>query len=150
MRPTVSLVTQTALTVAGYSTLSKQALNDSAELQRAIDVTLRRSIGKALDSELNTGARGALLTLATAYTSTVYTPLADAASEAVATMQEAGFNPDTVVLRPAGWLAITTAKDTGSGGRLLGARSRAAAWPAGGVEPDSYRGQGLGGRQLAT
>lgn len=121
VRPTFSLVTQTALTVAGYSKISKQALNDSAELQRAIDVTLRRSIGKALDSELNTGAWGALLSLATAYTSTVYTSLADAASEAVATMQEAGFNPDTVVMRPADWLAITTAKALGSGEYLSGA-----------------------------
>lgn len=121
VRPTFSLISQGALTIAGYSKISKQALNDSAELTRAIDVTLRRSINKALDSELNTGAWGALLTLATAYTSLVYQGLADAASEAVATLQENGFNPDTVVMRPADWLAITTAKATGSGEYLSGA-----------------------------
>jgi HK97 family phage major capsid protein len=115
------MVSQTALTIAGYSKISKQALNDQQELTRAIDVTLRRSIAKALDSELNSGAWGGLLTLATAYTSLVYDGLADAASEAVATMQEAGFVPDTVVMRPADWLAITTAKATGSGEYLSGA-----------------------------
>ena len=120
VRPTFTLVSQTALTIAGYSKISKQALNDQQELTRAIDVTLRRSIAKALDSELNSGAWGGLLTLETAYTSLVY-GLADAASEAVATMQEAGFVPDTVVMRPADWLAITTAKATGSGEYLSGA-----------------------------
>lgn len=113
VRPTFSLISQSALTIAGYSKISKQALTDSAELKRAIDVTLRRSIGKALDSELNTGAWGGLLTLSTAYTSLVYTGLADAASEGVAAMQEAGFMPDTVIMKPADWLAITTAKATG-------------------------------------
>jgi hypothetical protein len=113
IRPTFSLISQNAITIAGYSKISKQALHDSAELQRAIDVTLRRSINKALDAELNTGAWGAFLTLATSYTSLVYTSLADAASEAVASMQEAGFNPDTVVVRPSDWLAITVAKATG-------------------------------------
>lgn len=120
VRPTFSLISQTALTVAGYSKISKQALSDSVELQRAIDVTLQRSIATALDSLLNSGAWGGLLTLATAYTSLVYTGAADAASEGVATMQEAGFAPDTVVMRPADWLAITTAKAAGSGEYLSG------------------------------
>lgn len=120
LRPTFSLINQPAITIAGYSKVSKQALTDSAELQKAIDITLRRSINVALDSELNNGSWGGLLTLATAYTSLVYTSLADAASEAVATMQEAGFIPDTVVMRPADWLAITTAKASGSGEYLSG------------------------------
>lgn len=112
VRPIFSLINQGALTIAGYSKVSKQALTDSEELQRAIDVTLRRSISTALDSILNTGAWGGMLSLATSYTSLVYTGLADAASEAVATMQEAGFSPDTVVMRPSDWLAITTVKST--------------------------------------
>ena len=36
-------------------------------------------------------------------------------------MQEAGFKPDTVVLKPADWLAITTATASGSGEYLSGA-----------------------------
>lgn len=124
VRPTFSLVSQAALTIAGYSKISKQALNDQSELSRAIDVTLRRSIAKALDTLLNSGTWGGaagMLAHATAYTSLVYTGLADAASEGVATMQEAGFMPDTVVLKPADWLAITTAKAATDGQYLSGA-----------------------------
>lgn len=123
VRPTFSLITQTSITVAGYAKLSKQALSDSAELQRAIDVTLKRSITTALDTLLNSGSWGGangLLAHATAYTSLVYTGLADAASEGVATMQTAGFAPDTVAMSPADWLAITTAKAAGSGEYLSG------------------------------
>ena len=123
VRPTFSLISQSALTIAGYSKISKQALNDQSELTRAIDVTLRRSIAKALDTALNSGTWGGaagLLAHATAYTSLVYTGLADAASEGVAQMQEAGFMPDTVVLKPADWLAITTAIASGSGEYLSG------------------------------
>jgi len=123
VRPTFSLIEQTGITIAGYSKVSKQAMADSAELQRAIDITLRRSIGGALDTMLNSGSWGGangLLAHATAYTSLVYTRLADAASEAVATMQELGYNPDVVVLKPGDWLAITTAMSN-SGEYLSGA-----------------------------
>ena len=123
VRPTFSLITQTAATIAGYAKVSKQALSDSVELQRAIDVTLKRSITTALDTLLNSGSWGGangLLAHATAYTSLVYTNAADAASEGVATMQTAGFNPDTVVLTPADWLAIVAAKAAGDGQYLSG------------------------------
>jgi len=113
VRPTFELINQPALTVAGYSKLSKQALNDSNELRAAVDVTLVRSCATALDAALMAGnvtpAFSGLLTLATAYTSLVYTAMWDAASEAVATMQVAGFQPDTVLLSPADWLAVQTA-----------------------------------------
>lgn len=123
VRPVFSLINQSAITIAGYSKISKQALTDSKELERAIGVTLFRSISSVMDSELNSaswGGASGLLGHATAYTSLVYTGLADAASEAVATMQEGGFIPDTVVMRPAEWLAITTAKAAGSGEYLSG------------------------------
>lgn len=124
VRPTFSLISQPALTIAGYSKISKQALNDQSELTRAIDVTLRRSIGKAVDTVLCSGTWGGaagLLAHATAYTSLVYTGLADAASEGVATMQEAGFVPDVVLMKPADWLAICTAKAATDGQYLSGA-----------------------------
>jgi hypothetical protein len=124
VRPTFSLITETAATIAGYSKISKQALTDSEELRRAIDVTLRRSIGAATDTLLNSGTWGGaagLLAHSTAYTSLVYTALVDAISEGVATMQTAGFVPDTVVMTPADWLSIVTAKASGSGEYLSGA-----------------------------
>lgn len=124
VRPTFSLISQAALTVAGYTKISRQAMNDSAELTKAIDTTLMRSIGTALDSALMSGnvtpAFDGLLALATAYTSLVYEAIPDAASEAVATMQEAGFVPDTIVLKPSDWLGVQVALNAVSGDYLAG------------------------------
>jgi len=123
VRPDHSLITQSALTIAGYAKLSRQALNDSAALARAVETTLRRSVNTALDVALVNGATGftgGFEGLATAYTSLVYTALVDAVSEGVATMQLAGFNPDVVALNPADWLAITVAKGTSNDHYLSG------------------------------
>lgn len=123
VRPDHSLITQTALTVAGYTKMSKQALTDSAELRAAINMTLMRSVGQALDVALvdgGTGFTGGYAALATASTSTVYENLADAASEAVAGMQTAGFAPDVVVMSPETWLGLTVARSTLSDEYLTG------------------------------
>lgn len=123
VRPDHTLVVQTGLTIAGYAKMSKQALNDSAELKRAVDVTLARSVGTALDVALVNGATGftgGYEGLATAYTSLVYTGMADAVSEGVATMQIAGFNPNVVALNPADWLAAVVAKGTANDHYLSG------------------------------
>jgi Phage capsid family len=121
VRPDHTMITQSAITIAGYSKMSRQALSDSAELKSAIDITLRRAVNTALDTVLCAGnvtpAWDGLLTLATAYTSVVYSPLVDAISEAVAVMQTAGFVPDAVALSPADWLQITIAR--GSDGHPL-------------------------------
>jgi hypothetical protein len=123
VRPDHTLITQSALTVAGFSKMSRQAMNDSAELVRAVDTTLSRSVNSALDVALTTGGTGfagGFAALATAYTSLVYTALVDAISEGVATMQTAGFAPDVVAVSPADWLAVTVMKDT-AGQYLSGA-----------------------------
>ncbi len=123
VRPDHSLIVQSALTIAGYAQMSRQALKDSDELRRAVDVTLARSVATALDAALVngcTGFTGGFEGLATAYTSLTYTALVDAVSEAVATMQTAGFNPDVVSLHPSDWLAITTAKGTANDHYLSG------------------------------
>ena len=120
VRPDHSLITQSALTVAGYCKISRQALGDAAEVRSAIDVTLTRSVLTALDVALVNGSAafsGGIEGLATAYTSLVYTALVDAISEGVSTMQVAGFVPNLVALNPADWLAITVAK--GSDGHYL-------------------------------
>ncbi len=115
IRPNHELVTQTALTVAGYAKMSRQALNDSSELKKAVDITLSRAVGTALDVALvsgGTGFSGGYTGLATAHNSAMYTLLVDAISEAVAAMQTAGFNPDVVVMTPASWLQAITARGT--------------------------------------
>lgn len=123
VRPDHALIVQSAVTIAGYAKMSRQALSDSSELKRSVDVTLSRSVGTALDAALVNGAvgfAGGYKTLATAYTSLLYTALVDAISEGVAAMQTAGFNPDVVAVSPADWLAITVMKDT-TGQYLSGA-----------------------------
>lgn len=119
VRPGHTAIVQSALTVAGWTKLSRQAMNDSGELRAAIDITLRREIGKALDLAVMTAnvtpAWAGLKPLATAYTSLVYQTLWDAASEAVSTMMLSGFVPDTVVVAPAEWLAIQVATNNTTG-----------------------------------
>jgi hypothetical protein len=95
--------------------MSRQALNDSSELKKAVDITLSRAVGTALDVALvsgGTGFSGGYAGLATAHNSAVYPLLVDAISEAVAAMQTAGFNPDVVVMTPASWLNAITARGT--------------------------------------
>lgn len=122
-RPDHTLIVQNAITLTGYAKMSRQAMNDSAELKRAVDVTLSRSVATALDAALVNGATGfagGYETLATASTSLVYTGMADAVSEGVSAMQVAGFNPDVVSLNPADWLAIVVKKGTSNDHYLSG------------------------------
>lgn len=133
VRPDHTLITQNGLTIAGYAKMSRQALTDSAELRRAVEVTLQRSVATAMDVALATGATGftgGFNALATAVTASVtYTTLVDAVSECSSQMQTAGFVPDVVVMAPAEWLKITTAKSGGDGqyfsGNYLGELSLA-------------------------
>lgn len=122
VRPDHSIISQQSITIAGWAKVSKQALNDAAELEQAIDVTLRRSVAMATDALIvaGSGTWAGLASLGTAYTSLLYTNLADAASEAVATMQEAGFNPDVVAMRPSDWLALQVARGTANDHYLAG------------------------------
>lgn len=123
VRPDHGLIVQSALTVAGYAKLSRQALNDRVALARAVETTLRRSVDTALDAALYGGATGfvgGIEGLATAYTSLVYQTMADAVSEGVATMQLAGFNPDVVALSPSDWLAVVVKKGTANDHYLSG------------------------------
>lgn len=124
VRPDHTLIVQSAITIAGYCKMSRQALSDSEELKRAVNITLARSVGTALDTALFAGVVAPAFdgygTLATASTSLLYTALVDAISEGVATMQAAGFAPDVVSMNPADWLAITVAKGTANDHYLSG------------------------------
>ena len=116
VRPDHTIITQNAITIAGFTKLSRQALTDSAELGRTVENVLLRSVNTALDSVLVAGSVAPVFDgfapLATAFTSTTYVSIVDAISEGVATMQVAGFAPDLVALNPADWLALNVAKGT--------------------------------------
>lgn len=121
--PTFSIISQTAMTFAGWTKVSRQALQDHAEISRVVNTVLSRSLNTVVDTGLVNGATGfagGLEGLATAYTSLVYTGIPDAVSEGIATMQTAGFSPDLVVLNPADWLAVTVAKGTANDHYLSG------------------------------
>lgn len=124
VRPEHTIITQSAITIAGFTKMSRQALTDVAELKNAIDITLSRSVQQALDAVLVNGLAtphfDGFVPLATAYTSSAYSALPDAISEGVATMQVAGFEPDVVVLNPQSWLAIQVARGTSNDQYLSG------------------------------
>jgi len=109
-----TLITQPSLTVAGYSKMSRQALNDSAELARSVEATIRHRVMTQLSVLLATGGTnltGGFNALAGDWTSTAYDRLPDAVSECLAGMQVIGMNPDTVVMHPTTWATIVTAQD---------------------------------------
>lgn len=111
--PTFAIVQQPALTFAGWTKVSRQALADQGEIRRVVNAVLSRSLNTAVDVGLvdgATGFAGGLEGLATASTSAIYEAVPDAVSEGIATMQVAGFSPDLVVLNPVTWLAVAVAK----------------------------------------
>jgi uncharacterized linocin/CFP29 family protein len=116
VRPAHSLITQNAITIAGWTKLSRQALNDQAEIKKAIDVVLADSVNRQLSATLTAGSAAPVFTgyspLATAYTSTAWSFLPDAISEGIADMQLAGFNPDVLVIHPKTWMDLNTEKGT--------------------------------------
>ena len=124
VRPDHTLITQSAITIAGFTKMSRQALSDSNELARAVQTTLLRGVNTSLDVALVNGviapAFDGFETLATAYTSLIYSELVDAISEGVAALQLAGFSPDIVALNPSDWLDINTAKGVSNDHYLSG------------------------------
>jgi hypothetical protein len=123
LRPDHTLITQSAITIAGYTKMSRQALNDSAELKRCIDVTLKRSIGLALNDVLVNGsvtpAFPGFASLAEPWPVSVWPLFLDRMCEQVANMQSLGFNPDTVFMAPNTYLNATLYKATADGHYLV-------------------------------
>ena len=124
VRPSHSIINQTALTIAATTTMSRQALNDSVELRLAVEVTLARATAATLDDALYNGTAAPLWSgfddLATTLSSSFVT-LADAVSDAVGVMQLGGFMPDVVAVSPATWVQIMTLRaDAGEGVYLSG------------------------------
>lgn len=111
LRPEHTLITQSALTVAGWTVMSKQALNDSAELKNCVDITLQDRVQRNLSAMLLSGnvapAFDGFATLADTVVSGTYENLADALSEHAAMMISNGFKPDTVIISAETWTLIT-------------------------------------------
>lgn len=113
VRPNWSLITEAAETIAGYTVISRQSLNDSAELKNGVNITLARSIATKMDDMLFNGVAGGFGgfgSLSTLHQSDTFPMLPDAISEAAAVMQVAGYAPDCVALHPSTWVEILTAR----------------------------------------
>lgn len=124
VRPTHELITQAALTIAATTVMSRQALSDSQEMRRAVEITLNRACAATLDASLYNGTATPSWTgigdLATEVFSD-FDNVADAVSDTVGVMQLAGFVPDAIVVSPSTWVEIMTARaDSGSGVYLSG------------------------------
>ena len=124
IRPDHSIINQTAVTVAAYTTMSRQAMADRTELVRAVEDNLARALATKLDDILWNGvvtpSWAGLDSLSSTHTS-AYDTVADAVSDAQATMQLAGFMPNVAVMSPATWVEVMTLRaDAGTGLYLSG------------------------------
>jgi HK97 family phage major capsid protein len=125
-QPVFETVQQNAITIAGWCTLSEQALKTQGELASVMDIHMRNQLITGIDKTLIAGTAVAawpfsgLNTLSFAYTSATYTLIHDAIVEATAHQRWGGYQPDVVCMNPMTYLEIALKKDT-TGQYLSGA-----------------------------
>jgi hypothetical protein len=114
--------TQGAITIAGYTTISEQALSASGGLQRAVDSHLQRSVRLAVDAVLIAGTVeaswpfGGYMALAAPFAAGAgYLSIVDAIISGATRMRLEGFSPSIAVLPEAMFLQSQLAKAEGSG-----------------------------------
>lgn len=116
--PTFGDISQNAVTVAAYTTVSEQALKGDGELAGVVNTFLMGEVLEAADSMLISGTVAAswpfsgYKALASAYPSAAYTELGDAVADCVQNMRQAGFMPDIVVVNAMAYLSIILSKNT--------------------------------------
>lgn len=122
--PTFAPQTQNVLTIAGFATVSEQALNAAGGLQRAVDSFLRKSVMDALDTVLIDGTAvtawpfaGFEALAATLTAGAGYTSILDALISGATRMRLNGFAPSIAVLPEAAFLQTQLAK--GSDGHYM-------------------------------
>ncbi|MEO8564099.1 MAG: phage major capsid protein [bacterium] len=117
--PVFAPISQNAITVAGWATVSEQALNAAGGLKRAVDSFLAKSIRDACDAILVAGTAASqwpfagFLALASTLTPTAgkgWTSIVDAVLAGAVRMRLQGFNPRIVVLSEADFLTSQLAK----------------------------------------
>ncbi|MEW6590204.1 MAG: phage major capsid protein [Pseudomonadota bacterium] len=122
--PTFSDISQNAVTVAAYTTISEQSLKGDGELAAVVNNFLMGEVFEAADAMLIGGTAAAAWpfagydALSTAYPSAVYTGLGDAVADCVQNMRQSGFMPDIVVMNAMAYLDIVLSKNT-SGDYLI-------------------------------
>lgn len=103
-------------TIAHWSQITRQALADAAYIQSLIETKLRRGLIRKVESEVAAALTAAALPTAEG------ADLLAAIRVGVATVQDAGYNPNAVVLNPADWAALDVSVMGGTlGGPTVGA-----------------------------
>lgn len=114
----VSVTTKTLDTVAAYTQMSRQLIEDAPAVRARIDTMLAREIRIKSESEAAAALVAAVLPTATDTTS-----LLNAIRKGVATVQTAGYNPTGVLLNPADYAALDIAVFSGTlNGPTIGQR----------------------------
>jgi len=107
------------VTIAGWTTASKQVLSDAPALQSQIDRVIRHKVLAKLEDRLINGVGGqgkinGLWNQAVALVPTIGETPADMIGEALVTMANDGYAPNLVLMNPVDWfrLQITRKNDT--------------------------------------
>lgn len=121
----VDLVTVPIATVAAITAASEQVLSDEPSLQARIGDLLRYGVRAKLEAELVAGAGGTgkitgLTQVGAAFTAAAGEAAVDRISECAAALSAAGWRPSAIVMNPADWHAIRTAKADTAGVYLAG------------------------------
>lgn len=111
-------------TVAHYVRASQQVLDDAPALSVQLNNLLSYGVLAKAENLLINGTGGpgninGLLNQATPYAATA-TTAADMIGQAITELQANGWTPSVVVLNPADFFAITSAKNTGNGAYSMG------------------------------
>lgn len=119
-----TITTANISTIAHYMRASVQVLGDAPALSAQVNNLLGYGCQAKLESELVNGAGGTgkikgLLSFATPYSATAALA-ADKIGEAITELQSNGWHPSVIVLNPADWFAIQSARGTSNDGYLLG------------------------------
>lgn len=113
------------VTIAGWTSASKQVLADHAALQAQIDRVIRSKVLSRLEHQIinGTGAPGkikGLVASSAAFIPTIGTTPADIVGEALVRMADAGYLPNLVLLNPLDWFRIQITKTDTEGEYLFG------------------------------
>jgi HK97 family phage major capsid protein len=93
------------ITVAGWTTASRQVLSDHPALQQSIDATIRNKVLARLEDQLINGVGGqgkieGLLSQCTVFMPTIAHTVIDAIGEGIVKMRAQGYAPNLVLMNP--------------------------------------------------
>lgn len=121
-------ISDTADTVATYLPVSRQSLQDVAQLRNFIDSALMHFLALREEADILTGGGGAsftgILNTVGIQTQALSTHIPDTVRKAMTKLQLQGFQPTAIVLHPNDWEQAELIKDGVNGGYLLTPRDR--------------------------